>query len=93
MRARPGPLGKQATVQGLLPVASRGFDQRQVDHVALCVAAAEAVGGGANAPDQADGFIIPTIAERLDGARGCVPDLARKGGIVVPALHCRTLSR
>ena len=37
-------LGQQAAVQRLLAVAARGFDQRQVDHVALRVAAADAVG-------------------------------------------------
>src|SRR4051812_47027548 len=90
-RLRHDPLRSQCLRKIELAGAKSRLQQSQIQYIALRVAAAEAVGGAANAPDQAYGLIILLIAECLDGARGCVPDLARKSGIIVLTLHRRTL--
>ncbi len=51
-------LGAQRGCQRTLPATQRGLDQRQVEQIALRVAATETMGDFAQRADQAYGFVV-----------------------------------
>ena len=83
-RPRHGAFGRKRRRKRAVAGAERRLDQRQVDDVALRMAAAEAVRDAADRARAASPRSrIVALAERLDGARHRLADLAGEGGVVV----------
>ncbi len=71
----------------LLAGAQRGLDQREVEYVALGVAAAEAVRDVAHLAQPPNRLRVVAVAEGLDRQHHRMADLAYEGGVVAIALH------
>src|SRR6478736_3680252 len=85
-RTRRAAFGGEPGRGSQVTPAQGGFHQREIDDVALGVAAAEPVRQSPHRPDPTYGFAIVAIAERLDGEGQRPTDLARELHIAAAAV-------